>query len=239
MTALGRRLSRTKPHREAMLRNLVTSLLEHGSVVSTHEKCVEASKLADRVVHWAKKAQHSPEYLSMIQAQLFLSGNNNHLLKRLCGEIAPRYVERPGGYTRVLHLEPRLGDRARQSVLELVDTPVVTYGPEGKTIERGNVKLWLLGKSALHDETESHGVYNEKTLTNLKKMMKFRDREALVTDLLAIRSILRRDAQMEPVDESEDKKLVNNLLDKAQEVQVKITRRKPLSGYKFESARPA
>lgn len=197
--------------------------------------------LADRVVHWAKKAKHSPHYLSLIQSQLFLSGTNNHLLKRLCEDIAARYVERPGGYTRVLHLEPRLGDRARQSVLELVDTPVVTYG-KGKdnepTIERGNLKLWLLGKNTLHDETQKNGVYNEKTLTNLKKMMKFRDREALVTDLLAIRSILRRDLQIDPIDEAEDRKCVNNFLDQAQNTEMRTTRRKPLSGYKFEASRP-
>lgn len=203
---------------------------------------MEAAKLADRVVHWAKKAQHSPEYLSLIQAQLFMSGNNSHILKKLCGEIAPRYTERPGGYTRVLHLEPRLGDRARQSILELVDTPVVTYGkrPDNEaTIERGNIKLWLLGKSALHDEVEKGGEYNVKTLINLKKMLKFRDREAVTTDLLAIRSILRKDAGMAPVDEAEDKILVNNFLDKADATAKPITKRKSLTGYKFEESRPA
>lgn len=240
MTAgIARRLSRDKPHREMMLRNLVTSLLEHGSVVSTHEKCMEASRLADRVIHWSKSAGHSSKYVSLIQSKLFLSGNNSGLLRKLCGEIAPRYVERPGGYTRVMKLEPRLGDRARQSVLELVDTPVVTAGDVAHpqpSIQRGNMKLWLLARATLTDESLARA-HNPQTLLNLKKMLKFRDAGDVARDLLVVRSLLREDMGLEPVDKEQDHAAVTTLIQAAQAA-TPVSKKKVRNDYKFETARP-
>ncbi|KTA98104.1 54S ribosomal protein L8, mitochondrial [Nakaseomyces glabratus] len=240
MTAgIARRLSRDKPHREMMLRNLVTSLLEHGSVVSTHEKCMEASRLADRVIHWSKSAGHSSKYVSLIQSKLFLSGNNSGLLRKLCGEIAPRYVERPGGYTRVMKLEPRLGDRARQSVLELVDTPVVTAGDVAHpqpSIQRGNMKLWLLARATLTDESLARA-HNPQTLLNLKKMLKFRDAGDVARDLLVVRSLLREDMGLEPVNKEQDHAAVTTLIQAAQAA-TPVSKKKVRNDYKFETARP-
>ena len=57
---LARKLSRTKPHRDALLKNMVSQLLQHGSITSTHEKCKEASRVAERVITWAKKVNANP-----------------------------------------------------------------------------------------------------------------------------------------------------------------------------------
>lgn len=145
---IARKLSRTKPHRDALLKNLVSQLFQHGTIVSTHEKCKEASKLAERLITFAKKVKDDPKspLRKEIQSKLFLSGDNSKLMSKLLNEIGPRYLNRPGGYTRVMHLEKRLGDRATQSVLELVDSPVIDANGG---LTRGNLKLALV-ISVLH-----------------------------------------------------------------------------------------
>lgn len=153
-TGLMRHFSRTKAHRDSMFRNLVSQLFQHGSIVSTHEKCLEASRMAERIITMAKKLEQHPNSAREIQSRLSLAGDNSKLLRRVVNELAPRYQQRPGGYTRVLKLEPRLGDRAKQSVLELVDAPIVG---ENGTLQRGDLKLWLLCKAAIQNEASFAG----------------------------------------------------------------------------------
>lgn len=233
---LARKLSRTKPHRDALLKNMVTQLLQHGSIVSTHEKCKEASRVAERVITWAKKVNENPAspLLSEIQARLFLSGDNSKLMKRLLGDIAPRYASRNGGYTRVLHLEPRLGDRARQSVLELVNTPVVDS--QGN-FSRGNMKLWLLVKSTMHDEACGKP-YNALTLQSLRKMLLDKTPEQLAAEVLAVRRFLS-EHQQEEWDETLEIGKVSQLLEQVHESGSSASgNTKRNGGYAFVSQRP-
>ncbi|KAL9102322.1 MAG: hypothetical protein Q9163_002502 [Psora crenata] len=115
-----RHLSRSSAHRQALLRNLVTSLLTHESITTTWHKAKEAQRLAEKVITLGKKNTNA----SRTRAQQILFTPFRHL-DRLFGPLRERYAERPGGYTRVLRLEPvnRHHDQAPTAILELVDGP--------------------------------------------------------------------------------------------------------------------
>ncbi|SMN19271.1 similar to Saccharomyces cerevisiae YJL063C MRPL8 Mitochondrial ribosomal protein of the large subunit [Maudiozyma saulgeensis] len=213
---LARKLSRTKPHRDALLKNLVSQLLQHGTLTSTHEKCKEASRLADRVINMAKRYV-DPETTELskqrlfanIQSRLFLSGDNNHLMKRLLNDIAPNYQQRNGGYTRVLHLEKRFNDRASQSVLELVQTPIIN--PKTNQIQKGNLKFWLLVKNVIMDENSNVDV-NPLTLINLKKIQNFKSDEEFLNDLLIIKKCIK-DQENLAWDDTKELESIKNLME--------------------------
>lgn len=171
---LARKLSRTKPHRDALLRNLVSQLFQHESIITTYEKCKETSRLAERIITAAKKYDHgngSNRYIQNIQSNLSLSGDNKHLLAKVVNELADRYKNRSGGFTRVLKLEPRVGDKSRQATIELVDTPIIINNSENITMQRGNIKFWLLMKTLLYNEINNE-VYSPLTMKNLLKIYK-------------------------------------------------------------------
>ncbi|CCF57408.1 hypothetical protein KAFR_0C04170 [Kazachstania africana CBS 2517] len=233
---IARKLSRTKPHREALLKNLVTQLLQHGTISSTHEKCKEASRLADRVINMAKKVNQMEDgrardkYLSEIQSRLFLSGDNNHLLINLVNAIAPKYISRQGGYTRVIRLEPRLTDKACESILELVDTPILD---KDGNLNKGNLKFWLLIKNVINDESQSKP-YNDITIHNLQKMAKFKDRKQFETEILTVKRLLKGQAN-QFWDENSESGLVTLLVN---QVYHTVLSSKGHSGYKFINERP-
>lgn len=234
---LARKLSRTKPHRDALMRNLVSQLLQHGSITSTHAKCKEASRVADRVINWAKIVHGNPSspLLSQIQSRLFLSGDNSKLIRRLVSEIAPVYSNRNGGYTRVMHLEPRLSDKAPYSVLELVNTPVIDARGN---FQRGNLKMWLMVKNTLADE-ESGKPYSLLTLQNLKKITLDKSREQLTDEILAIRKYLVEQSGVE-WEEAQQTSAIQLLLDQVYQKDLKKLKedgRALKGGYRF-SARP-
>lgn len=205
---LARHLSRTKPHRDALMKNLCSQLLQHGTINSTTPKLKEAQRYAERIITIAKNGVRSgkPEAcIPELQSRLFLSGDNAHLLKKLFDDIVPRYMERSGGYTRVLKLEPRIGDRAPQGVLELVDTPV--QNAEGELL-RGNLKLWLLTKSCM----ESGNEIPELTLKNLKKMTAFKSLDQLVTEMGAIRKFILENEEKE-FDQASHEEFISRAID--------------------------
>ncbi|GAV56340.1 hypothetical protein ZYGR_0BB01170 [Zygosaccharomyces rouxii] len=234
---LARKLSRTKPHRDALLRNMVSQLLQHGSITSTHAKCKEASRVADRVINWAKIVHQNPSspLLSQIQSRLHLSGDNSKLLKRLVSEIAPIYSNRNGGYTRVMHLEPRLSDRAPYSLLELVNTPVIDARGN---FQRGNLKMWLMVKNTLADE-QFGKPYSALTIKNLKKMTLDKSREQLSGEILAIRKFLVEEDGSH-WDESQQQNAVQELLVQVYEKDLKKFKEDKAvnGGYRF-APRPA
>ena len=110
----GRALSRPASHRRALLRNLVTSLFEHGQVTTTVAKAKEARPVAERLITLAKRGGLHSRRL----AGSYLRSEDVN--KRLFDTIAPWYAERPGGYTRILKLGPRPGDATELVYLELV-----------------------------------------------------------------------------------------------------------------------
>jgi large subunit ribosomal protein L17 len=110
----GRKLRRTTAHRKALLRNLVTSFLEKERVKTTLAKAKEARPLAEKLITLAKKnTLHTKR-----QALRVLTKES--AAKKLFEEIAPRFSERPGGYTRIVKIGTRLGDGAQMAMFELV-----------------------------------------------------------------------------------------------------------------------
>lgn len=109
-----RRLGRPLGHRKALLRNLVTDLLDHGKIETTEVKAKEVRILADNLITLGKKGDlHARRQAARVIG-------NPEVLKKLFAEIAPRYTERSGGYTRIVKLGPRRGDAAPMALIELV-----------------------------------------------------------------------------------------------------------------------
>lgn len=118
----GRKLNRTSAHREAMLRNLVSNLFEHGRIITTVPKAKEARRLAEQCITLAKKAAASedPSVQLHYRRQALRKLHRTQVVKQLFDEVAPRYSDRQGGYTRVLRAGFRLGDNAPKALFELV-----------------------------------------------------------------------------------------------------------------------
>ncbi len=113
----GRRLSRTTEHRQAMLRNLITSLLDVERVETTQAKAKEARQWAEKVITLAKRGDLHARRLTLAVVR------SKKVVAKLFSELKERYQDRPGGYTRIIPLGVRLGDGAPLSILELVDRP--------------------------------------------------------------------------------------------------------------------
>ena len=111
----GRRLGRTTSHRIAMFRNMVTSFLQHEKITTTDAKAKELRSIAERMITLGKRGDlHATR-----QAAAYI--RDKKVVTKLFTEIAPRYTERPGGYTRIIKLGIRPGDTAPVSVIELVE----------------------------------------------------------------------------------------------------------------------
>jgi len=123
----GRRLSRTSEHRLAMRRNLVASLFEHETISTTVEKAKEVKPFAEKLITLAKKGT-----LSARRRAIALLGNRDivsnedgtkkgTVIGKLFSELGPRYLDRLGGYTRIIRLPlKRLGDNGQLVLLQLV-----------------------------------------------------------------------------------------------------------------------
>jgi len=110
------KLGRTSAHRKAMLRNMVTSLLDHERIETTDAKARDLRRIADRMITLGKRGSlHARrQALSVIR--------DKDVTAKLFSELALRYAEREGGYTRVLKVRRRIGDAAPLSIVELVDS---------------------------------------------------------------------------------------------------------------------
>ncbi len=110
-----RKLGRTSDHRDHMLRNLTTSVLETGRITTTVTRAKEAQRMTDKMITLGKRGDlHAKR-----QANAYLY--DAKLVQTLFNEIAPKYENRNGGYTRVLKLGQRRGDGAEMAILELVE----------------------------------------------------------------------------------------------------------------------
>jgi len=110
----GKKLGRPTGHRIAMYRNLVTDLLDYEKITTTEAKAKEVRSLTEKIITLGKKGGlHSRR-----QALSFTL--DEKIAEKIFTELAPRYAERPGGYTRITKLERRLGDGAPMVQLELV-----------------------------------------------------------------------------------------------------------------------
>jgi large subunit ribosomal protein L17 len=113
----GPRLGSGPQHQKLMLGGLAASLFEHEKVRTTEAKARALRPVAERLITFAKKGDvHA-------RRQVLRVVPDRDVVHRLFSEIAPRYAERDGGYTRILKLGPRKGDGAPMAILELVDRP--------------------------------------------------------------------------------------------------------------------
>ena len=110
----GRNLSRYKDHRKALLRGLTAALIKHERIKPTLAKAKETRIVAEKLITHGKKGTLHHRRLALSQLP------NKQVVKKVFDELAPRYAERPGGYTRVVKLGPRQGDGASMAVIELV-----------------------------------------------------------------------------------------------------------------------
>ncbi|MGH9846118.1 MAG: 50S ribosomal protein L17 [Blastocatellia bacterium] len=139
-----RKLGRTSSHRKALLRNLCTSLVEHERIITTLPKAKELRPFVEKVVTLGRRARAAREagkpeaavHLTRQAATYFFSGNasvysKQHdqtadrtagvaALQKLTDELAARFSDRPGGYTRIFKLGPRKGDGAEMALIEFV-----------------------------------------------------------------------------------------------------------------------
>jgi large subunit ribosomal protein L17 len=111
----GRKLSRPTDHRISMYRNLVTDLLRYEKIVTTEAKAKEVRGMVERMITLGKDGTLP----SRRRALAFVT--DKKVVVKLFDELAPRYAQRPGGYTRIAKLGPRLGDGAPMAQLELVE----------------------------------------------------------------------------------------------------------------------
>ncbi len=118
------KLGRTSEHRNAMLANLVCSLIEHKRVTTTLAKAKAARSVAEKMVTLGKKGTIHHRRLAVARL------HQESAAKTLFNNIAPAFKDRRSGYTRIIKLEQRQGDAAQRAILEWVDTIVPAVSPE-------------------------------------------------------------------------------------------------------------
>ena len=154
---LGRKLGIRADHRKAQRLNMLTALINHGRVITTLAKAKEYHRHADKIIHLAKvRSLHR-----MRQAAARLN-NDRTVVKRLFDVVAPQFLERPGGYTRVLKLaKPRVGDNAPRAILELVGESErrAKAAEEARALESTKAK----GKKSKKKADEAETAAPEKT----------------------------------------------------------------------------
>lgn len=125
----NRKLQRPTAHRMAMLRNMVTSLLQHERITTTVPKAKEAKKMAEKVITLGKKGGvHNVRLAQRVV-------RDRDVLQKVFGELKDRYSKRAGGYTRLMRAGFRKGDAADIAILELVDRPEAAPA-EGEKAEK-------------------------------------------------------------------------------------------------------
>jgi len=114
----GRQLNRNSSHRSAMFRNMTTSLVEHEIIKTTLIKAKELRSVAEPLITLARKDSFPKSRVA------FNRTRSKATVGKLFTELGPRYVDRPGGYIRILKCGERAGDKATMAYVELVDRPL-------------------------------------------------------------------------------------------------------------------
>ena len=129
----NRKLSRPTAHREALLTNLLQSLVKHGRITTTLARAKELKRLADRVITIAKRRTHA----AYVQLTKYIKAERETLIPKLMEDLAPKFEGRKGGYTRLIKLGFRRGDSAPTAIIEylsevLTGKPIEEAPAEGK-----------------------------------------------------------------------------------------------------------
>lgn len=119
----GKKLGRDMDHRKALRRNLMVALFTHGEIITTDAKAQAIRAEAERLITKAKRALAQDNQAAGVHARrivLARLGNNREAMLKVFNDLAPRFKDRPGGYTRRFKLEPRKGDAAAMVMLQLL-----------------------------------------------------------------------------------------------------------------------
>ena len=116
----GKKLGRDASHRKALYSNLAGALIEHGRIKTTEAKAKAVKPFAEQMITLGKRGDLHARRLALAELR------SQDVVHQLFADVAPRFADRPGGYTRIVKLGPRNGDAADMVYLELVD-----YEPEG------------------------------------------------------------------------------------------------------------
>jgi len=137
-----RKLSRTREHRKALLRNLTTSLIWHERIETTVAKAKEARRMAERMITFAKRG----DVAARRHVSRFVHGDD--VVRKLFDTIAPWYTDRNGGYTRIIKVGRRLGDAGETALLELVKSPELKERLRKEAEERAKAEKAAKGLGA-------------------------------------------------------------------------------------------
>jgi large subunit ribosomal protein L17 len=116
----GKKLGRDSAHRKALYSNLAGALIEHGRIKTTEAKAKAVKPFAEQMITLGKRGDLHARRLALAELR------SQDVVHQLFADVAPRFADRPGGYTRIVKLGPRFGDSAEMVYLELVD-----YEPAG------------------------------------------------------------------------------------------------------------
>jgi len=148
----GRRLNKSAPHRKAMFSNMVASLIKHGRIETTEAKAKELRRFAEPTINWAvsvaelemkgRKKQSDDDKAKIVHAIRMAQRvlKDGDAVDKLFHEIAPGYLNRPGGYTRLLKTRTRIGDAAPMAFVELLPGDVPKKKPANKPTNKPTKK---------------------------------------------------------------------------------------------------
>jgi large subunit ribosomal protein L17 len=148
----GRQLSRNSPHRHALMRNMAGSLLRHETIRTTLPKAKELRRVVEPLITLGKRDSEANRRLAF--ARLRDAG----IVTKLFGELGPRFRTRPGGYTRILRMEPRPGDSAPMALMQLVDRPAPAAVPAVADAVGGATGRKKSAKPAAADDQDAASV---------------------------------------------------------------------------------
>ncbi|SHJ87028.1 LSU ribosomal protein L17P [Malonomonas rubra DSM 5091] len=171
----GRRLGRKPDHRQHMMRNMVTSFFEHEKITTTDTRAKELRKVVDKMITLGKRGDlHA-------RRQALQVIRDRQVVGKLFEMIAPRYTERPGGYTRIIKLANRQGDNAPMAIIELVEeeftpktkkaapAPVAEVAEEAPAVEEVEAAEESVAEEAVAEEAEVAEEATEEAAEEEKK----------------------------------------------------------------------
>jgi len=145
----GKKLGRNTSHRKAMMRNMVTSLFEHEKIKTTDVRAKELRKMAEKLITLARRGDlHSRRLVMQVI-------RDRKVVAKLFDRIAPRYQERPGGYTRIIKLGHRSGDNTAMSLIELVEEEFTAKPKKTKPAKKAASKPAPVKEPAVEEAVEA------------------------------------------------------------------------------------
>jgi large subunit ribosomal protein L17 len=169
----GRKLGRTSSHKEAMFRNMVTSIIKHERIRTTDAKAKELRKLAEKMVTLGKRG----DLHARRQALAVL--RDKSLISKLFGELAERYRNRAGGYTRIIKTGYRFGDNAPISILEFIpdEKKKEKATPKARAKTKAKDKAKAKVETAVETKTETKAKAKAKAKEKTKTKDKVKDKD--------------------------------------------------------------